>query len=881
MARTPWSPPSDRFLGREDELSRLAGLFAPGAPIALVGPGGGGKTRLVREFLQARRAPAGGVVFAHLERVVDADGLRSALAAALNVLDADPLDAAALTGALAARGPCAVVLDGCERLEVPLRALVPELLAGAPDAVLLLTSRLRLGLPGEVLVEVGPLADAEDAAALLLDRAGRARPGFEPTEADREAATGIAALLDGVPLALELAAGRSGLLGLVPLLARMRREGSIGLLSPGGAAAGRHGALEASIAASWELLDPADREVLAGCSVFAGALDAPAAEAVLGGPGVLDALQRLLDCSLLRPIARAGAVRFRLLGAVREFAARELERSGDAPALQETAAAWFAAEGLAHAAAVDGPEPGPALAWLRDERAQLALVVRHGRPVQQIAAARALGTLLLREGPIAEGLALVELAGPDPATRLLRGRLLLALGRPEEAGSLAEEVGATLLQAEVARARGRIRQARDLARAAVEESMGADLARASLLLARLSWLRGRRDEALERAAEALDQAREAGAVLLGAEVAAWLGRAEAERGRPRQGRALLRPAAARFAEAGDRRARIAALAALGRCEQALGERGAAAAWYAEAVELARELGAAADEARVRMDLAEVALADAREEAEPLLEQALEAARRAGDAGRTWRARADLALVAWGDGRLDEAEPHLRAAARVAEEAGDSRGRLEVAALTGGLAAVAGQEDEATAAFDRIDELLEGTTLAAVPARVVVLRSLLDPGRFGAILAEARAMSAADLGSSGRPSEPRLGRLLEIVRSAVAEPAWRAAWSELLDPRGEALLAEPSGAAFRPPGGDWVELGDGSQLARLLAELLIGDLHTAEDLREALWPGERMAFQSAMDRVYQAVRRLRRAGLDPCLERVEGGYRLSGEVVLLP
>jgi len=794
--------------------------------------------------------------------VVDADGLRSALAAALNVLDADPLDAAALTGALAARGPCAVVLDGCERLEVPLRALVPELLAGAPDAVLLLTSRLRLGLPGEVLVEVGPLADAEDAAALLLDRAGRARPGFEPTEADREAATGIAALLDGVPLALELAAGRSGLLGLVPLLARMRREGSIGLLSPGGAAAGRHGALEASIAASWALLDPAAR-------------------AVLGGPGVLDALQRLLDCSLLRPIARAGAVRFRLLGAVREFAARELERSGDAPALQETAAAWFAAEGLAHAAAVDGPEPGPALAWLRDERAQLALVVRHGRPVQQIAAARALGTLLLREGPIAEGLALVELAGPDPATRLLRGRLLLALGRPEEAGSLAEEVGATLLQAEVARARGRIRQARDLARAAVEESMGADLARASLLLARLSWLRGRRDEALERAAEALDQAREAGAVLLGAEVAAWLGRAEAERGRPRQGRALLRPAAARFAEAGDRRARIAALAALGRCEQALGERGAAAAWYAEAVELARELGAAADEARVRMDLAEVALADAREEAEPLLEQALEAARRAGDAGRTWRARADLALVAWGDGRLDEAEPHLRAAARVAEEAGDSRGRLEVAALTGGLAAVAGQEDEATAAFDRIDELLEGTTLAAVPARVVVLRSLLDPGRFGAILAEARAMSAADLGSSGRPSEPRLGRLLEIVRSAVAEPAWRAAWSELLDPRGEALLAEPSGAAFRPPGGDWVELGDGSQLARLLAELLIGDLHTAEDLREALWPGERMAFQSAMDRVYQAVRRLRRAGLDPCLERVEGGYRLSGEVVLLP
>ena len=912
--RPPWSPPPDRFLGRQPELRRLTEALSSGVPVTVLGPGGAGKTRIVRELLAAEagaeRLPEGGVVFVRLERVRDPEGLGLAVARALRVIETDPADDGALADALARRGACLLVLDNCEQLVEPVRALASVLLDEAPEACLLLTSRTRIGLPGEVLVEVGPLTDPEDAAELLLDRAARARPGFEPTDADRRAALAIAGLLDGIPLALELAAGRSGVLGLAPLAERMEQHGRIDLLSPEGAP-GRHGALDASIAASWDLLDVPDRAALAGCSVFAGSFDAAAAEAVLGGGPrpVLDVLQRLLDRSLLRPTQRGGAVRFRLLGAVREFAARELEHAEQTASHEAACSSWYAAEADLRAAAVDGPEPGPALAWLRQERGQLTRVVREGQGDEPLRAAVALGALLVREGPLRDALDLVDvaLAGverPGPAPLLLRGRLLLLLGRPDAAGELVDALGADaqdpvprgrslLLAAEVSRARGRIREARDRAREAVEilPARGVDRAGALALLARLGWLRGRRAEALEQVAAAAAEARTAGAALLEATIAAWWGRAEAELGRAEPARELLRPAAARFEEVGDHRARADALRALGRCEQALGDVPAAAALFTEAVDLCRELGAASDEARARMDLAEVALAFQPHRADDLLRRALDAALRAGDAARTWRVRADLALLAWGEGRLAEAADQLGRASLVAERAADSRGRMETAALTGALAAVRGDTAAAEQAFARSDELLSGTTLAGLPARLVALWAFLpgDPPDDAAPLVEAHGLAPHDFGAvgrTGRVAEPRLARVLDLLRPRLSDQAWLAAWSRLLDPDARALLVRSAGAGFRAPGGDWVDLGEGSLLARLLDALVAArfapvDALPPEALVEALWPGERMAFQSALDRVYQAVRRLRRAGLDPWLERVDEGYRLTSDPLRIP
>jgi predicted ATPase len=915
----PWAPPRDRFFGRVVESGQLdVALHSEGALVTLIGPGGAGKSRLAREYLSrltsTRRPPPGGLLFVALEALRDGPGLDAALASALHVREGGGESGARLGQALAARGETLLVLDDAEHLLPTLAGRVDELLRAAPAARVLVTSRARLGIPGEQLIEVGPLADRGDAAALLLDRAGRLRPGFEPTEPDRDAAAAIADLLDSIPLALELAAGRSGVLGLEPLRRRLERDGRIDLLSGGpGGSGGRHRGLELTIAGSWDLLEEPTRRVLAGCSVFVDHFDAEAAEAVLRplAPGLLDHLQLLLDRSLLRAMPTSGAVRFRLLGAVREFAGRRLAELGQADRIAASHRSWYARRAAEVAEQVRGPAPGPALAWLRRERAHLVAVVAGGEPEQGLDAAVALGALLLREGPLPQLLDLLDQAlrpaGPADATeaRRLRARVLALLGRHDEARQELDRVAAgdagsrgrtQLTAAELAQARGRVREARDRARDACasleRDGSPADRAEAMALLARLHWQRGRRDEATALARAALSEARQGGAALLEAEIAAWCGRAEAMAGRASAARELLEPAAARFAEVGDLRARIDVLRALGRCELALGSLDAARRCFDESVTLSRTVGAAGDETQARMDLAELAMADDQHPAaEQQLQAALEAAGRAGDARQQARARLDLALLAWAAGRPGQARDQVRLATVDAERSTDSWGRVEAAALTGALLAIDGRHEEAEQAFDRADELTMGTTVATVPARVVVLRAMLrQAGDAGAAedLHQASRLAPADFGEvgrTGRVADPRLHLLIEPLRRAMPEPAWSSAWARVVDPDDSRLVLPCSGRFFRPPGAAPIDLGEGSQLARLLGALIEARLERRpldpDEIRERLWPGERMAFQSALDRVYQAVRRLRKAGIDAWLERSADGYLLRGEVALIP
>jgi predicted ATPase len=301
------------FVGRAAELDRLAAaLEAPGLLI-VKGPAGIGKSRLVSEAVHARRGRA---VRCDLSAATTFEGVLAAIARALDLSLAPRGGATQLGHALAAQGRVVLFLDDVEP--------IPELagaLAGwrrdAPEATLVVASRSAVRADGEAILEVGPLSDA-DSVALLVARARHRGADI----ADDPQLTELAARLDGVPLALELAAGRLGVLSVGDLVERL----GLSLLRSG--ADHRHGTLRAALEASWGTLSPAEQAALAQLSVFAGGFELEDAEEVLdvGGSG-LAAIAALEERSL---VSHDESGRLRLLASVREFAAEHLVDAGPA-----------------------------------------------------------------------------------------------------------------------------------------------------------------------------------------------------------------------------------------------------------------------------------------------------------------------------------------------------------------------------------------------------------------------------------------------------------------------------------------------------------------------------------------------------------------------
>jgi predicted ATPase/DNA-binding SARP family transcriptional activator len=337
-ASTLPSPPN-RLLGRERELIKLSELLLRDQVrlLVLTGAGGSGKTRLALEAArEAAPSFANGAAIADLAPLRDPALVVGTLARALGVTDVSdegPLET--LAAAIGAR-ELLLLVDNAEHVRAAAPSFV-ELLARAPRLTLLVTSRVVLHLSGEHVYPVEPLA-AEPAVALFLERACEAEPRFRPDAADEQAISRICERLDGLPLAIELAASRVRTLTPAELLDRL--DPRLPLLTGGPRdLPARQQTLQATLEWSYDLLDADERRDLARVAVFDGGCALEAAEAVCGTTP--ERLSSLLDANLLRRVPTANGSRYTMLETIREHAAERLEALADAEALRTRHAKYF------------------------------------------------------------------------------------------------------------------------------------------------------------------------------------------------------------------------------------------------------------------------------------------------------------------------------------------------------------------------------------------------------------------------------------------------------------------------------------------------------------------------------------------------------------
>ncbi|MDR7327228.1 MULTISPECIES: BTAD domain-containing putative transcriptional regulator [Catenuloplanes] len=366
------------FVGRDDELRAVAAALADARLVTLHGPGGSGKTRLAVEsaaryggevrFVELAAATAPDVPRA----VSDAIGLRDTGLRSRDLRDAGPSVTERLTAALTARDVL-LVLDNCEHVVAAAAALAARLLAACPGVRILATSREPLGLTGEVLRPLGGLPEPA-AVRLFADRAAHVSPGFTADGQNVAAVREICRTLDGLPLALELAAARLHALPVSEVAARVGDR--FRLLNRGSRTAPeRQRTLRAVVEWSWELLSEPERALARRFTVFRGGCRLAAVEGVCG-PDAVDLLGDLVAKSL---IERDGD-RYRMLETIRAFCAERRDESGEEAELRRAHAAYFL--GLARAAdrALRGPRQLAALRELDAERDNLHAALRDADP---------------------------------------------------------------------------------------------------------------------------------------------------------------------------------------------------------------------------------------------------------------------------------------------------------------------------------------------------------------------------------------------------------------------------------------------------------------------------------------------------------------------
>ena len=780
------SPPTNlparlsSFIGRDADLSWALGALGRSRLVTFTGPGGAGKTSLA---IEAARAAASsyrdGVWFAGLAGVTDPANVPLTIAEALGI--ADPaLAPRELLSAWLSQRQALLVLDNCEHLVDACAGLVEHVLRSAATGTrIMATSREALGVPGEVQLPVPPLADA-DAIALFVERAASVDPGFElgPNE---DAARLICQRLDGMPLAIELAAARANMLP-APEIAR-RLDDRFRLLTGGPRTAeSRHRTLRATIDWSHDLLTEAQRVLLRRLSVFRGGWTLEAAEAVCAGGAapagdVLELLSRLVGQSLV--VASGG--RFRLLETIREYARDRLDEAGEAGALRERHARYFLSLAEQAEPELRRPQQSEWLARLRAEDDNFQLALRWCR----------------------------ERATDEPDVGL---RLGAALGWYWYVGRQTE--GRSELVAVLDAASG----GSSLGRARVLQALSLALRPAGCIVHPSSEAAEAARQSLELFAGANDPARAAISRLLlavegvaGGDIAGCLAQVAAAREALSPSGDLWGQALADFVE-------MEILLRNGADERALPLAEAAIASF-------EDLGDDWGRSAVPMHLgAGLRLAGRTEEAVTVLHRALRVCRAAGLENNVARVYVELGGAAADVGNTDEAFRWYAESERVARSLGNDT-MLSLASLGYGIVArLRGDPREARRRFtDALDVTgRAGMVTESVAALTGLAGAQLDSGDLGEAAATL-ARAAEAVGTVGEPG----------IRAGVLEQRARLALAHGHSADADALLAEASslrGGAARPPTA--LERRDAHEVAVALGTEASGTEETAEPITGA-------------------------------------------------
>jgi predicted ATPase/DNA-binding CsgD family transcriptional regulator len=806
------------FVGRERELAEVGGLLGRTRLLTLTGAGGVGKTRLALEA--ARAASEGysdGVWLVELASLTDPALVPRSVAAALALReqpDRPILDI--LLTALATRR-LLLVLDNCEHLLDACAALADALLRACPDLRILTSSREPLGIAGETIWRVPSLALPDparppapeefarsDAVRLFTERAVAALPSFALTAENAAAVAAICRRLDGIPLALELAAARVRALGVEQIADRL--DDACRLLTVGNRAAPpRQRTLRATIDWSHAMLSEPERTLLRRLSVFAGGWTLAAAEAVGAGediaaPDVLDLLARLVDKSLVQAEERDGEPRYRLLETVRQYAAERLDEAGEGPAARDQHRDYFLALVERAAPALLGPDQAAwldriaveldnlraALAWCADHdpRGGLGLAIRltyfwrtrclfaEGRGwLERLLARSPEPTERRAEALLAVAYLAIHLSDLDAARGALTAALALSrrLGQPALIGrSLQQLADIGYFRGDYGLARACLEEALSLLRAATDWR---NLAAALYRLGQLQVATGEYERAEASLAESLALQRAVGNIEMTSMVL----------------RGLI-------------------LAALGR-----GKLGQAEAWAVEAETIAGRYGNTAELGVVRQVAGRVAwwrgdLARAAQ----LYEAGLAEARADGQPGPTALALIGLGQVALRLGDLAGARALLADGLALCRE----RGNLSWSGMAlHGLGLVAWRQgDAARAVADLSESLALRRELGERPGIAECLEGLAAvaagtgrPDRAARLLGAAGALRAA-LGAPLPPIDrPDHEATVAATRAALGGTAFAAAWADRqalsLDEAEAYALADepeaPAGATERP------------------------------------------------------------------------------------
>jgi predicted ATPase/DNA-binding SARP family transcriptional activator len=640
--RSAAAPPAPvtPLVGRDSDLATLRSALTMARLVTLSGPGGIGKTRLAVEIAAAPPPPEGAVWFVELASVLANSGVATSLARALQLAESPGHEIDLICDYLSRRRGL-LVLDTCEHVVEAVAGLATRVLSRCPELRILATTRQPLRAPGEQIVQLSGL-DESAGAEVFTSRARAANPA---AELDTDRVRAIVGKLEGMPLALELAAARIVSLSLEQLVN--------GLSQPLDALAGdalagdpRHRTMRAVIRWSHDLLDVRDREAFAALSVFAGSFDREAASAVVDDGGS-DAVDHLLGRSLLtRDVDLVGQARYRFLDPVRQFA-QEMAT----PTVRDRASRYHVEYHTSLAARINGRlQTAEATAWVAVARASAEDL-------------RRAATYAISEHSASAGRLVADLYWPwflDGQLSELRSwasAVLSAETDPHVRARLLRILASTALaQGDAAIAVDYARRQLDAATALPDLEL---VALAQNLLGMAAWARGDYAAAGEHHLAAMDNARDRGRPWTLALVTALAGRSAHATGDQAAGEELLREAEALAEEVGEPMVLGSALDYRAHAELAIGRTTEAAALASRSLAAYRRIGYQEGLASAGTLAAQLAvLAGNHEQAETLLREALDVSRRLGHLGGTASVLEAMAVLDHDRGDHHRAGLHL-------------------------------------------------------------------------------------------------------------------------------------------------------------------------------------------------------------------------------